>query len=70
MDILHGIVLDRIWPVAWAYEALHGALDFAFLAGLRILGSDACLIVYGGGPGKGGYYAVHMLVQLVADLLP
>ena len=26
LDVLDGIVLDWIWPVAWAYEALHGAL--------------------------------------------
>jgi hypothetical protein len=30
--MLDSIFLDWIWPFAWTYEALHGALDFAFVA--------------------------------------
>jgi hypothetical protein len=36
LDILDGMFLDWICPFAWAYEALHGALDFASLAGYEL----------------------------------
>jgi hypothetical protein len=35
-DMLDSIFLDWIWPFAWTYEALHGALDFAFLADYQL----------------------------------
>jgi hypothetical protein len=36
LDMLDGIFLDWIWRFAWTYEALHGALEFAFLAGYEL----------------------------------
>ena len=36
LDTLESIFLDWNWPFEWTYEALNGALDFAFIAGYEL----------------------------------